>query len=44
MPPDEEADENLVEDFFLPDDHLPDLGENIVPHCLKTLNPALELG
>ena len=43
-PPDEEPDENLVEDFFLSDDHLPDLGENVVPHGLKALNPALELG
>ena len=41
-PPTKSADENLVEHFFLPDDDLPDLGENVVPHGLKPFNAALE--
>ena len=38
MAADEERNENLVEHFFLADDHLADLAENVVAHGLKAFN------
>ncbi len=42
MAADEQRDENLVEHFFLPDDHLADLGEDAVAHRLKAFDALLQ--
>ena len=42
MAADKQRDQNLVEHFLLSDDHLADLGENVVPHRLKAFDALLQ--
>ena len=40
---DEQRDEDLVEHFFLPDDHLADLREDAVAHRMEAIDALLQL-
>ncbi len=44
MTTDKESDQDLIEHFVLPDDHLPYLAQNAIADGMETIDALLQLG